>query len=190
MKVETQYLERILINEYPNFIGEFNIGLSTKEIIDFSSGKNLNFDKNIIELYNWKNGINQYNSDILLLSLFPFGIFTSLELSYSYYKTCCLKENLWNENLFPIFHSGMGDYFLINIGENYQNDPFVYFYSPALLAIPEVTIFDSITILIQSITDAYSAKILDRDFTSKLIVSDEYENFISSQNKNSQYWKF
>lgn len=190
MITEIIRLERFFERNYPDFIKKFNPGLDNNEISRFCSIHNFNFSNSLMQLYNWRNGIFPSLVDISISSIIPFGIFTSLQESYQHYQTCSSEENIWPPHLFPILTSGIGDYYLINIGENFKSDTFIYFYSPSLLAIPEITVFDSLESFVLSIIEAYKGNFLSRDSQSKLITSDDYLKFIASKNKNSQYWKY
>lgn len=180
-------LSKILDYQYPNFMENFLVGVTKKEIAEFENEKKVNFPEEVIELYEWRNGIkNMYNEQANRLALFVFGIFLSLEDGYEHYKNACLKEGLWPQDYYPIFTSGVGDYFLI---EQSISHPFIYFYSPALEVIEPTSAFDSLQILIEAITEAYSKNILKRNESNELINSDDYFQFMKRKNPNSDYWK-
>lgn len=189
MRDKLRLLNIILQSKYPDFIKKFDGGLQLEKIKKFEKEKGLSFSKEYINLYEWKNGMaTYYEEEILKSALFAVGIFIPIQESYTYYERLCLKEELCPKEYYPIFTSGYGDYYLVKQGEAEYNDPFIYFYSPALLIVEPTTIFDSLPIFITSITEAYEEQVIFRNAEGEVMEKDDCFSFMKIRNPNSEYW--
>lgn len=184
-------LDHLLSKLYPNYYAEFAPGLTRDQIAGFCSLNNLKFTEKHLSLYEWKNGVLNYDeNDRDKLALFEFGIFLPLEDSYIEYQRISIEKQLWPSMYYPVFASGIGDYYLVKLFEKGQNDEFVYFYSPALLIVEPAPIFDSIQTLFTSLFEAYSTNILKRDKNNELLeLSDKYNALMKKMNPNSIMWR-
>lgn len=184
-------LGNFLSKSYPGYYDEFAPGLTRDEITVLCSLNQLEFSNDHLNLYEWKNGMLSYDvSNRDQLALFEFGIFLSLEDSVIEYQRISVEKKLCPSTYYPVFSSGIGDYYLVKLADTDQYDEFVYFYSPTLLIVEPTSIFDSIPTLFSSLFEAYSTNILKRETNNELLeLSDEYNALMKKMNPNSIMWK-
>ena len=190
MTKQLEEFEILLSELYPNFLIQFNSGISGYDIVQIMTANKLSFSNSLKDLYIWRNGINiQESSDILEYMIFPNGILFSFEEAIEHYKICALKEKVWAEEFFPIFSSGYGDYVLIKQSTAFHFDEFLYFFSPALLVVEPTTIYDSLETLFDSLKEGYQNGTIKRD--NNLLIRDQYSyhDLMKKRNPQSEYWK-
>jgi len=190
MKKQLEEFENILNKLYPNFVINFNAGMSEGDINQIITVNKLSLSNSLKDLYMWRNGIDiPENSDILEQMIFPNGILFSLEEAIKHYKICALEEKVWDEEFFPIFSSSYGDYVLIKQKTATPFDEFLYIFSPALLVVEPTTIYDSLKTLIYSLEEGYKKGIIRRE--NGLLIRDNksYYDFMKGRNPQSEYWK-
>lgn len=166
------------------------IRLDSKMLID---KYDLKFFQEIYELYEWRNGINEEQSESKQLGqlyLFNLGIFDSFDIAlntYTYYT----QNQYWGKGFFPLFSSGGGDFFLIDTIEGSKTYKKLYYYSPGD---PDfngmITIFDSLESLFISTLKCFSLGGYKYNSNNHLVVNYEIEaNIFSNYNPESDYWK-
>jgi len=149
--------------------------------------------KELCTLYKWMNGIGDdfMNENIEVIELFPEGIMYSLREGLDRYKLYTQSDKIWEDQLFPIFTSGGGDYLLLDISQNKLSSGMVFLYAPSLLLseYPE-SIYDSLESLFETIIacidrGAYDYRedgTIDVDFDMKFELSEKL-------NPKSKYWQ-
>ena len=119
------------------------------------------FPDEVYALYGWKDGVKDEYADTKALGeleLFKLGIFTSLNLAIESYAGA-IQYNFWSEELFPLFGSGGGDYYLIDTNKSSPTYQMILFYSPSNPYFEgTISIFDSLDSCLISIIECYGTK--------------------------------
>ena len=69
------------------------------------------------------------------------------------YEACAIKDNIWAKGYLPLFTSGGGDYFLINLNTEDLSYGMISLYSPVInMSIELISIFDSVYNFFLSVT--------------------------------------
>lgn len=168
-------------------------GLSESELTSFLQKVNITLPPDVYALYAWRNGVDEdaLESKVLgQLALFPLGIFIPFEIALDEFVTHT-EGRYWDKNLFPLFGSGGGDYYIIDCQEDSSTFGMIYFYSPTNVDFyGVVTKFDSLNSLIITITECYNSNLYYIDEESYLEVDFKKERSISKKNNSqSNYWK-
>jgi hypothetical protein len=147
----------------------------------------------LYDLYGWRNGLPNDEKIIHKLGesyLFNLGIFQSLNSSILTYQRGANKR--WDEGYFPIFASGSGEFYLLDCRSNSHSHGVIYYDSPSDYMFDGlISIYDSLPLLIQTITECYNTKTYYFETgNSFLQINDEAERKISSAiNPNADYWR-
>lgn len=180
-------LEKILVkNNY-----SFNEGLSKTEIKAQFENINIVASNEIVDVYSWKNGLNDQGLETSL-ELFPLGNFFSLQEGiqiYQYY----VGNNYWSAKLFPMFGAGNSEFFLIDCDPLSKQYERIFFFSfTSGFTNTPVSYYDNIQTLFLSVTKCYEENAyyfenaddpyFSIDRLKEISINDKY-------NPNSIYWK-
>jgi hypothetical protein len=186
-------LYTILKTANPALAGLLQQGLD-KAAIDRAAGKaGLTFPDELYALYGWKNGMtNDIESieNLRELRIFPLAIYLSLSESLEDYGYNA--NNYWPRNLFPVFTSGGGDYYLLNCEEGTPSRGMIYYFCPSdYLFQGVITKFDSLPSLISSVIECYAEKVYYFDDAGTFIIADlkQEHEIIVKNNPRAEYWK-
>jgi hypothetical protein len=154
-------------------------------------GENLKFQDEYKILYNWHNGVYGITEEnITNLSFFSFGIFLPFEIALWTYVNVTTSVCELSENLFPVFSSTVGDDYLIDINIHSRTYGNIFFYSPSLLIIEPITIFESLETLFESLLEGYSTGCYEYNIESGLAIESKIERAIFKKNNPvAEYWK-
>ena len=153
----------------------------------------INFPEELFDLYSWKNGIGRSEQRIYKLGelyLFNLGIFRSINESLEIYQRC--SGQFWANELFPVFESGGGDYYLVCCKEGTFSFGKVYFFSPSS---PDfqgiISIFDDLETLVETVIECYANNVYYFESDSPFLqINDALERDIAIRiNPGSDYWK-
>lgn len=193
-----QKLSSVLKERNSPLVFHFNKGLNKKEIDDLLQIFNieLSLPQELHVLFEWHNGIIEYddNSESYSsddMNLFSLGIFPPLKYSIESYSYYSLENKFWAPNLFPIFVSGGGDYYLIDCHNSSPDYKKIFFFSPSDPYFRgTISIFDSLLTLINLIVKCYQNEIYLYDNLSKRLKVDGHREFELFKNNNfsSEYW--
>lgn len=179
-------LEKILVrNNY-----SFKDGLSKAEIkAQFENISIVAFNE-IIDIYSWKNGLDD---EILEndLELFPLGNFFSLEEAIQIYQYN-VENNYWSTELFPMFGAGNSEFFLIDCNPTSKQYKRVLFLSHTnYLAITPVSCYDDIQSLFLSVTECYEEKAYYFENADPYFSVDRLKEISINKryNPSSEYWR-
>ncbi len=141
-----------------------------------------NFPQELVNFYQWHDGMEDSNEMLGKLELFNFGYFLSLKKALTFSST---NQSLSSKNFFPLFTNNGGDFLLYNF-----KDRFIYFDSPVLLSDKKpISKYDSFGRLLETIKECYAEKAyyFQDDF---LEIDYNKEEAISKRlNPLSKYWK-
>ncbi len=159
-----------------------NHGLS-RPVIKRSLGElTSEINPELIELYHWRNGIEDTHTPSGKIWFPGCYVFNSLQYSIDDYKLDS-TYNLNGSTLFPIFKD---DYLLIEISK--ENNP-VYYYCPSLQILEPKSIYDSMYHLFNTMAILLETRVCYYD--SEGVLQFEYEPYNSTcrgLNPNSEYW--
>lgn len=121
MKI-TEYAEKILQHQQQMGHTAANMlkqGLREGHIRDLAKLYDLDFPDALVELYQWRNGLNfKMSSNEILpmgkLAFFPGYCFLSIEDAVNTYNRFKLQNEDWDKDWFPIFWNSGGCLFAIN----------------------------------------------------------------------------
>lgn len=143
-------------------------------------------------LYKWKNGIKANSKDTIgNLSLFLMGIFISYEKAKSINTEMWNKEYGWGSDMFPLFESGGGEYFLIDCNPESLSYRMIFLHSIDAVEFDTViSQFDNLNCLFQTVHECFVESACFYDMNSELDFNYEEVFRISKKiNVRSKYWK-
>jgi hypothetical protein len=183
-------LERIL-KQYSPYLYERLRSPLDSSIIKDGFGKFGIYDEKIIELYQWKDGIN--NDGTVPTNAFEFcsfGVLLSLEYASTIY-TSQILSNQWDKSIFPIIGNFSGDFLLYNSDPQSEQYGMISLYSPALFFMEDLPLYyDSIESMIKTTIECFITGAYKYDNKNLLLDVDldlQYE--ISAKlNPKSSYW--
>jgi hypothetical protein len=153
-----------------------------------------NFDipDDVHSLYSWKGGTERQNSTIGECWLFKMGALIEPEKAIRYYQNFVNKDEYWIDNMFPLFESGGGDFYLLDIDKHRRTRGLVFYYSrPAVDFKVIISKYDSLECLFKSILECFSNGAYSYNYGTKRLEFDlQLERQINVKNNpNSKYWK-
>ena len=176
---------------YP-IIKKFNIGKAQEETIELFKNMDLYLPNDVIELYKWKNGISgiyEEGTTISELSLFADGIMFPLEYAVSTYALEAKVEKYIQENFFPIFTGGGGDYILMDLSKKNRSEN-LFLYSPSILLLDKpMTIYDSLEALFKTVLTTYQTTGYYFDGNSLEVDFEIRDKIAAELNPKSDFWK-
>jgi cell wall assembly regulator SMI1 len=162
-------------------------GLTEDKIRELEIKYKINLPTSLKDLYSTYNGVNTEGKTIGELSIFPNGIFLSLEESFSAFNVNT-EHNYWEKSYFPICANGDGDFILVQLAPEEDFDR-IYWYSPSNTDFDCITsIYDNEFSMINTVIKCYEkgAYFIKSDLVE---VNFEFEFRISRPlNLLSGYW--
>lgn len=170
-----------------------NPGLKEGHIGEVAKLYNLHFPEELIQLYQWRNGLNLRASSSKVLSMghlafFPGYCFFSIEDAINNYNRIKLQKEDWNEDWFPIFWNSGGCLFAINCNRN----------SPELGHIVEYgniyfdtdTLYHSLEDMFLTLSESFRVGAFFMDEETGLSSDDEIFCMLAKDlNRNVLYWQ-
>jgi hypothetical protein len=148
----------------------------------------------VYDLYEWKNGLKEEimngGKTIGEMRLFTSAIFPNFNFSYQAHINFS-SAGYWEKSHFPIFCSGVGDYYVIECDKTSLSYGKVFYFSPSD---PDfeglIAIYDSLSALIVTAIECYKSKAytigilnsLKEDLPAVIEIS-------KLNNPESEYWK-
>ncbi len=187
MKMLLLKYEEVLNTLQANILSLLQNGLPKEEIKKKLLIAGIPAIEELVNLYEWKNGVDDSIESFHEAELFPEGIMLSLESSLESYRIYTQKK-IWNRELFPLFTNGSGDFILMNIMEG---DYSLFMYAPSLLlSDTPFSIYDSLDKMFATLIACFEQgayyvkedKLMELDFDLKYTVSE-------TLNPLSEFWK-
>jgi len=170
-------------------------GLKREYITDRIKKIDLIFPEELFDLYSWRNG-TKWEKGIKLGSLwfFPGALFFSLEMAIEIYSARITKDKYWKNKMFPVFGSGGGEFYLIDLDINSPGYKKIFYYCLNETDFEViVSYFDSLEAGLMTILECYNegAYYLESDDENDQMLNSHsaIERKISRRlNPNSEYW--
>jgi len=163
-------------------LNSFNEGLSNEEARNIFSEINLNPTNELVQLYEWRNGLKYTSAPSGKLYFGVSGIFYPVKTSVDIYQ----RSLEFLKYFFPVFSD---DSFLINLNKESENFGKVFIYSPALLINEPQGCYDSIDSMVETYLTCFQQKIFYYDADGFFQENYDQSNLVSrSLNPNSEYW--
>jgi len=145
-------------------------------------------------LYMWKPGLKKENLNIIGFDYMLFDMGSHIEYTEALrnYQILVLEELFENRYLPFIMMPRMGleDPILIDLSKKSKTFGQIFFDSPALFITEPISIYDSLSSMIETIIECYRKGVYTFSDEGILQTDDDKEVEISSRiNKNSDYWK-
>jgi len=157
-------------------------GLARDEIVALFERYGLSPSEELIDIYEWKNGVQYENVPTGKLRFGVQGVFYPLKESLEIYELS--KEEF--PMYFPLFSD---DTYLVNLDRNSEGFGIVYIYCPPLQILTPKSCFDSITSMIDTQIACFAEGIYsydDEDFFSEDI--DRAFEISKKMNPLCEYW--
>ncbi|TDX02192.1 SMI1/KNR4 family protein [Dinghuibacter silviterrae] len=190
-----QLLQQLIKSGSP-LVEELQSGVENKKIEGVASKYGINFNEEVYELYSWRNGINESHLEsnkLGELELFRLAIFPPFEMAVEDYDCYSRQNNYWKKDLFPLFGSGGGDYYLINCSDDPKVRGMIFYYSPTNYeSEARISIFDSLQSLVQSVTICYERQAYQYTSGEDKYLDIDYEleaEICRAYNPLSAYWR-
>lgn len=148
----------------------------------------------VFKLFNWKNGVRDSASHDFVgsLSLFLFGIPLSFEEVARLQNQMTKHSFGWEKTMLPLFHSGGGDYHLIECDLASVSYGQIFYHSVSTVDFDKmITIYDSLYHLFDTTYQCYKNGIYHYSADTGQLEIDYDSNFDLSKELNplSEYWK-
>lgn len=139
------------------------------------------------ELYHWYNGCNTLEYAVNeLVEFCTFGYFLSIEDGKKYQKEFIDNKYFDNINLFPFIASFSGDFLMIDLSKRNGE---IFLYSPELLIIEPIEVYESIESFIETIYNCYEKKAYTFNKSRNLEIDYELEQSIVRKfNSKISFW--
>ena len=165
-----------------------NQGLSDNEITKLCENLGFSLPEEIRYLYNLKNG---FKTNIKLpidqCLMFEDGLFLSLQKGTEEYELLKYENNMAYK--LPIFESGFGDFLLVDDDVQSKTYKQILIWSPSLLIVDPITIYDSLVQLMMTTIRSFVIKAYYYDKHYALQVDDEkFHEVARDCNCQSLYW--
>ena len=87
------------------------------------------FPEELFEIQSWRNG-TKWEKGIKLGSLwfFPGALFFSLDMAIEFYSVRANEDEYWRNKMLPIFGSGGGEFYLIDLDINSPGYKKIFYY--------------------------------------------------------------
>lgn len=163
-------------------------GLSENDINEITKSVNIKLPKDTAVFYGLKNGFKDNNNLLVDQRLmFENGLFMSLEHSVEEYKHLRYEPNMMGK--LPIFDNGLGDFLLIDCDEQSETYKRISIWSPPLLIVEPIIIYDSLIQLLMTTTRCFIIKAYYYNKNNGLEMDfDGVCKEAKKANPNSQYW--
>jgi len=163
-------------------------GLAGVEIDGITQKSGINLTPDLYALFGFKNG---FKEDVHLAFeqklLFDNGYFLPIEKALRDYEAIKHLSSLHLK--LPIFDSGGGDFLLMDCDTKSNTYNRILFYSPAILIIKPVTIYDSLTNLFLTSLRCFAQGIYEYDKQGYLkIATDKQWKVCRELNPLSEFW--
>jgi cell wall assembly regulator SMI1 len=193
MKETLGELSKTLIASQSPLTNFFKAGLTAEAVDRLTKNVNLNLPQDLKTIYEWKNGVDLDKLDDRNFdtSLFPLATFVGLEDALEAYQFYT-NEKYWPTNMFPVFQSNGGDFFLSDINPQSKNYSRIYFFSPSDPYFSDLISYaDSVEKLLESVINCYSLGIFRYDQTDEYLDFDFDKQVVLFRkiNPESEYWK-
>jgi cell wall assembly regulator SMI1 len=113
MKQDIEALDELLRKHRSQYYAQLNTPLTATEISALEAKYEVRIPAEVIALYSWKDGQDYDCSDAFVNNSMFIPLEAVLATAHEFngmIGTDFEAENWWNENWFPIFHNGGGDY--------------------------------------------------------------------------------
>lgn len=165
-----------------------NDALEEREIIDLFDSAALTPTIELLELYQWRNGTNVVKGTMLDdIQIFPGFHFLSLQDSISNYLGI-KNDQRWNQNWFPIFANGGGDFYAIDLSQSTgASAPVIGF----ILGENEQNVeYQSLTTMLLTFCECYQKNVVYRTEDGYLEMDDDEQAKIAlKHNPDVDFWK-
>jgi hypothetical protein len=149
IRIKLIELEQELVKARSPVLKYFMEGLQAEYITSLFERNSLHPTDELVELYQWKNGLEFENIPTGLLRFGVMGVFLPLEVSVEIFKA---SEEASLETYFPIFSD---DSFLIQLDRQSEGFGKIFVFSPALQILEPETCFDSLERMIETFIECF-----------------------------------
>lgn len=182
IKLKLGKLESIFKGAKAPLLQYLNPGLQEDEIEIFFSRNNINLHPDLLELYEWHNGLTSvYGQKQEILEFAPSASFLNLSealslrndfISYNYFEVADREE------YFPFFSGGEDDMHLFKIttGEIYHSCPIIQIYCDK--------VFPSLSLMLDFFLNCYETEVLKIHPIEGLLSSENYFELYYDNSKN------
>jgi hypothetical protein len=141
-------------------VGAFNPGLTSDVISSKMFHLGLGNCELLICFYEVTNGIDDKfveGKDFGEITLFSLAVCDSIETSIESYQYNVIEHSYWEKGLFPIFSSGLGDFYLLDLRQHQSTYGMIWLFSPtSIIRFGQAcTIYDSLEALLRTIIECY-----------------------------------
>ena len=167
-----------------------NEPLSPKDIGDLFYQVNLRPTSELVELYQWKNGtLADQGVNLDDIQIIPGFHLSSLDDAISNY-IAMRSDVRWNENWFPLFSNGGGDFYAVDLSmfnSNNETAPIIGF---VLGEVEQFVEYESLMDMLLTFYNGYKKGIIFRSDDGYLEMNDD-EFYLAALelNPNVDYWK-
>lgn len=186
MKEVLLEFENLLVEQNAPILKYFNRGMAKNETVNHLKKINLEPNEELLQLYEWKNGIQFRNLPTGKINLGVNGCFLPIESSIMNYRSD-VENKLYKNFYFPVFSN---DCYLINLKESTKKYGRIYIYSPSLLINKPEVCFDDLTTMFTVFLEGFKQQALFYD--SEGFLECDYSVFgmiANNLNFSTKYWK-
>ncbi|HEX6432510.1 MAG TPA: SMI1/KNR4 family protein [Niastella sp.] len=152
----------------------------------------ISLPEEVYSLFNWRNGISLTGNNTFNQAwFFPLGSLTSLEDSTANYRFNAGNDGYWNEKMFMLFESGVGEMYLIDCDDKSPTYRMIYkHWAGAVDFEVVITMYDSLECFLRSVNECFETKAYYYDETGGFIFDFTKGVMVSKKNNpKSEMWK-
>ena len=190
-------LLEVLVEKESPLVARLKKGIDKDYINSIIEPHEIIFPEELFTYYGWRNGFTIGPDEFISMAsvtLFTLGNPIPVETSLEEYFEYSFVNGFWEKKYFPLFESGIGDYYLMDLDPDSSNYKMIMFYSPATPYFQGVISFsDSLQKLIETIVECYERNIyffeeFEGDKVFVTIPGTSFELW-KKNNPKSEYWR-
>lgn len=185
MREDLEKLEQILIKAGVDVTLLFNPGIERATIVELVNEIGLHPNEELIQLFQWHNGVNFHDKPTGRISFTNWGVFLPLSYCIDAYKA---QIALYNDYffLFPFFFD---DTVMIDLDITSNTYGQLYFLCPSLQIIEPITAYDSLLSMVQTTLNCFEKGLMYYDSEGFLEIDTSAVSTLSKElNPKSEYW--
>lgn len=180
-------LEQVIQLKKANIFDYYNSGIEKVRIENNVQRLGLTPTESLASLYQWHDGLKDWTVPTVSSSIFPFGIFVSLDTAIKAYKEIIEELELVGPEYFPIL---VEDYIIINLNKKMEDYGSLYILSPGMAIMEPIKIYSSLYSFIKTQIACYENGIISFNPEGKRVIDFNKMRQVSRQlNPDCRYWQ-
>lgn len=180
-------LEQIITLKKANIFEHYHTGIEKGKIEAEFRRLGLTPTEGLISLYQWHNGLKDWDIPTGISSIFPFGVFVALETAVKAYEELTEALELVSPEYFPIL---VEDCIIINLNSRMENYGSMFILFPGMVIMEPIKIYSSLTSFIETQIACYKKGVITFNKRGKRVIDFKKMRQLSKHlNPDCIYWQ-